>query len=90
MIPPGFGLRFFPWGDPLAEMHSAHYKTPAALAIPIGMRPEEREHMYRLCRLIEKEQDPDRFSALIKELNELLERKEQRLEDRPDTKMPDA
>ena len=46
--------------------------------------------MYRLCRLIEKEQDPDRFSALIKELNELLERKEQRLEDHPKNSTPDA
>jgi hypothetical protein len=54
------------------------------------MRPDEREHMYRLCKLIEKEQDPDRFSALIKELNELLERREQRLEDRRDPKIPDA
>lgn len=71
-------------------MHSAHYKTLRASAIPSGMRPEEREHMYRLCRLIEKEQDPERFSALIKELNELLERKEQRLEDHPDSHTPDA
>jgi hypothetical protein len=47
------------------------------------MTPEEREDMYRLCKLIEKEQDPERFTALIKELNDLLERKEQRLEHRP-------
>jgi hypothetical protein len=46
--------------------------------------------MYRLCTLIEKEQDPDRFSALIKELNDLLERQERRLETRPETKPPDA
>jgi hypothetical protein len=71
-------------------MRFAHYKTSLRPAIPFGMRPEEREHMYRLCRLIEKEQDPDRFSALIKELNELLERKEQRLEDRPNFNKPDA
>jgi hypothetical protein len=46
--------------------------------------------MYRLCKLIEKEQDPDRFSALIKELNDLLERQEQRLETHPDPRKPDA
>jgi hypothetical protein len=52
------------------------------------MRPEEREHMYRLCKLIEKEQDPERFTALIKELNDLLERKEHRLEHRPTENQP--
>jgi hypothetical protein len=54
------------------------------------MKPEEREHMYRLCALIEKEQDPERFSALIKELNDLLESKEQRLGDRSSRKTSDA
>jgi hypothetical protein len=52
------------------------------------MRPEEREHMYRLCQLIEKEQNPERFTALIKELNDLLERKEHRLENRPTENRP--
>ncbi len=36
--------------------------------------------MYELCALIEKEKDHHRFLQLIEELNELLERKEQRLE----------
>jgi hypothetical protein len=57
-------------------------------AIPYVMKPDEREHMYRLCALIEKEQDPERFSALIKELNDLLESKEQRLELHPGSKPP--
>jgi hypothetical protein len=35
--------------------------------------------MYQLCAMIEKEQDRDRFLDLIKELNNLLERKEERL-----------
>jgi len=39
--------------------------------------------MYELCALIEKEQDHDKFLRLIIELNELLERKEMRLEKRP-------
>ena len=37
--------------------------------------------MYQLCALIEKEKDHGRFLQLIRELNDLLERKEQRLED---------
>jgi hypothetical protein len=46
------------------------------------MKPDERERMYQLCAMIEKEQDHGKFLRLIQELNELLERKEQRLEDR--------
>ena len=49
------------------------------------MRPDERERMYQLCALIEKEQDHLRFLQLIEELNELLDRQEQRLEDKPPT-----
>lgn len=37
--------------------------------------------MYQLCALIEKEKDHGRFLQLIRELNDLLERKEQRLDD---------
>lgn len=48
--------------------------------IPISMKPDERERMYQLCAMIEKEQDRERFMQLIKELNDLLERKEHRLE----------
>ena len=33
--------------------------------------------MYQLCALIEKEHDHNRFLHLIRELNDLLERKEQ-------------
>lgn len=39
--------------------------------------------MYELCALIEKEQDHHRFLELIEELNDLLERKERRMEDKP-------
>lgn len=50
------------------------------------MKTEERERMYQLCALIEKEKDHRRFLQLINELNELLERKEQRLEDTKEDK----
>jgi hypothetical protein len=36
--------------------------------------------MNRLCALIQVEKDPDRFSHLVQQLNELFERKEKRLE----------
>jgi hypothetical protein len=49
------------------------------------MNPEERERMYQLCGLIEKEKDHGRFLQLINELNELLERKEQRLGETQET-----
>lgn len=54
-----------------------------ASAIPLSMKPDEKERMYQLCAMIEKEQDRDRFLELIKELNDLLERKEHRLESGP-------
>ena len=41
--------------------------------------------MYQLCSQIEKEQDHNRFLRLIEELNNLLERQEQRLEEKPKT-----
>lgn len=43
------------------------------------MTSEEREKMNRLCKLIQEEKDPERFTELIQELNELLEQKENRL-----------
>jgi hypothetical protein len=47
------------------------------------MKPEERDHMHKLCAMIETEKDHKRFLKLIKELNELLMRKERRLENDP-------
>ncbi len=49
------------------------------------MRPEERERLHELCALIEKEKDHRRFLQLIEELNQLLERKEQRLEEQTES-----
>ncbi len=45
--------------------------------------------MYQLCALIETEKDHTRFLKLINELNELLDRKEQRLEDKKENKKED-
>jgi hypothetical protein len=39
--------------------------------------------MYQLCALIEREKDHHRFLQLIEELNNLLERQEHRLEEKP-------
>jgi hypothetical protein len=43
------------------------------------MMPAERERIYALCAQIVEEKDRDRFTKLVKELNELLDRKEERL-----------
>ena len=45
------------------------------------MTPEERERMHVLCERIAKEQNHEQFVKLVQELNDLLEHKEQRLED---------
>jgi len=37
--------------------------------------------MYQLCALIEKERNHSRFLQLIRELNDLLEHQERRLEE---------
>lgn len=44
------------------------------------MTPEERALMYDLAKRIAEEKDPATFNKLIVQLNDLLERKEERLE----------
>lgn len=44
---------------------------------------EKTERWMELCKLVAKEQDPDRMLELIEELNELLEAKQQRLGIKP-------
>jgi len=39
------------------------------------MTPEEREMMNSICRRIQEEKDPERLSALVKELDQVFERK---------------
>lgn len=44
------------------------------------MTPEEQERMQFLCERIAKEQDQKKFVKLVRELNDLLDCKTQRLE----------
>jgi hypothetical protein len=44
------------------------------------MTPEERERMQFLCEQIAKEEDPEKFTKLVQELNDLLEHKVKRVE----------
>ncbi|HEY1679900.1 MAG TPA: hypothetical protein VGG04_19440 [Candidatus Sulfotelmatobacter sp.] len=44
------------------------------------MTPEEREKMNALCEKIAVEKKPEQFDALVRELNDLLERKHERIQ----------
>jgi hypothetical protein len=44
------------------------------------MTSEEHERMLALCQQVAVEKDHRRFNLLIRELNDLLERKQQRIE----------
>ena len=44
------------------------------------MTPDERERMQFLCKQIAKEEDPEKFTKLVQELNDLLEHRVKRLE----------
>jgi hypothetical protein len=46
------------------------------------MSPEERERMNDICTKLQVEQDHDKFTQLMTELNNILECKEHRLEAR--------
>ncbi|HEX3819367.1 MAG TPA: hypothetical protein VHW45_03510 [Candidatus Sulfotelmatobacter sp.] len=43
------------------------------------MTPDEREKMHILCERIATEKDPKTFDKLVKELNDLLEQKHERV-----------
>jgi hypothetical protein len=43
------------------------------------MTPDERERMNELCSKIATEKDPDTFDKLVKELNDLIEHKHERI-----------
>jgi hypothetical protein len=45
----------------------------------VNMTPDERERMAILCERIATEKDHDRFTALVKQLDDLLRDKERRL-----------
>jgi len=44
------------------------------------MQGETREHWHRLCEQAANEKAPERLMALIEEIDQLLEAKEQRLQ----------
>jgi hypothetical protein len=46
------------------------------------MTAEERVRMEELCRQIQVEKDPAKFTALIEELNRLLAKKGERLQNK--------
>jgi hypothetical protein len=50
------------------------------------LTPDESDRMPSLCKQIVTEKDRDKFIKLVEELNNLLDRKEQRLEDTPPSK----
>lgn len=43
------------------------------------MTPEERQWMDQLCRMIQAEEDREKFGALIRELDDFLQKREIRL-----------
>jgi hypothetical protein len=43
------------------------------------MQDDEAKEMFRLCSLIQTEQNPAKFASLLEQLNDLLECKEKRL-----------
>jgi hypothetical protein len=43
------------------------------------MTPEERERMNYLCQRIQEEKDPKIFDELVRELDELMEAKHERI-----------
>jgi len=43
------------------------------------MTPQERQKMNQLCILIQTEQNPEEFDRLVRELNDLIAQKSQRI-----------
>jgi hypothetical protein len=43
------------------------------------MTPKERERMNEICSQIATEKDPETFDNLVRELNDLLEQKHERI-----------
>jgi len=52
------------------------------------MTPEEREQMNSLCIRIQNEKDYERFEALLRELNDVISRKERRFPQSHSAGMP--
>lgn len=45
----------------------------------VGLKGERKEYWMHLCEQAANEQDPEKLMELVKEINRLLEEKEQRL-----------
>lgn len=43
------------------------------------MTPGERERMNELCRRVQQEKDPKKFDQAVRELNDMLEQKHERI-----------
>ena len=43
------------------------------------MTPEEQERLNELCRRVVAERDPQKFDELVKQMNDLLEKKYERI-----------
>jgi len=43
------------------------------------MTPEEREKMNEICKRIQNEKNPEAFDKMVRELNDLLEIKHERI-----------
>jgi hypothetical protein len=81
---------------PVRQFGTVRYRTltgadwrlyyPVVVGIPtVAMTPEETAEMHRLCNLIQVEKDRHKFLEYVTALNNLLERKENRLEDQEQT-----
>jgi hypothetical protein len=70
---------------PLAWVENSHVaiveeKGPSGATL-VSMSPEERVRMNDICTRLQVEQDHNKFTQLMSELNNLLERKEHRLQE---------
>ena len=67
------------WAGALVNMSASKLFPQPPVCIIRAMTPEERDRMNWLCMRIAEEKDPETFDALVKELNDLLEVKHQRI-----------
>ena len=63
------------------EAHAMKGKTEAH-----AMKGKTKEYWTQLCELAASEQDPDKLLDLVKEINRMLEEKENCLQQRPQEK----
>jgi hypothetical protein len=59
--------------------HTSHQQFPEASRL----KGQQKEYWMHLCEQAANEQDPHKLMELVKEINRLLEAKEQRLKELP-------